>query len=66
MGDVGPDIMDIQGYADDHVVKQSFHGSSRADENDTIQKLENTITDIKVWINENRLKLTSGKLNLFS
>ena len=61
MRDVVPDTVDIHGYADDHALKQSFHGSSRDEENESIHRLEHTITDIKDWMDENRLKMNSDK-----
>ena len=48
--EVVPDSVDIHGYADDHVLKQSFHGSLRDEEKEIIQKLEQSITDINKWM----------------
>ena len=53
MCDEVPNTIDIHGYADDHALKHSFHGSSSDKERDTMQKLEFTITDIKEWKDEN-------------
>jgi len=49
--------IDIHGYADDHVLKKSFVGSSKIEENDTIRKLEYSIADIKSRMYQNRLKI---------
>ena len=48
-------------YADDHILKNSFRASSRVDEKDSIRSLERTLVDIKVWMDQNRLKMNDDK-----
>ena len=50
-----PDDIDLHGFADDHILKNSFRASSRVDEKESIQSLEATLVDIKVWMDQNRL-----------
>ena len=56
-----PDDIDLHGFADDHILKNSFRTSSRVDEKDSIQSLERTLVDIKVWMDQNRLKMNDDK-----
>ena len=56
-----PDDIDLHGFADDHVLKNSFRASSRVDEKESILSLEATLVDIKVWMDQNRLKMNDDK-----
>ena len=56
-----PDDIDLHGFADDHVLKNSFRASSRVDEKECILSLEATLVDIKVWMDQNRLKMNDDK-----
>ena len=56
-----PDDIDLHGFADDHILKNSFRASSRVDEKDSIRSLERTLVDIKVWMDQNRLKMNDDK-----
>ena len=51
----------LHGFADDHILKNSFRASSRVDEKDSIRSLERTLVDIKVWMDQNRLKMNDDK-----
>ena len=55
------DEIDLHGYADDHALKISFNPSQQNDEQQAIQHLENSAKDIKVWMDQNRLKMNSSK-----
>ena len=56
-----PDDIDLHGFADDHILKNSFRASSRVDEMDSIRSLERTLVDIKAWMDQNRLKMNDDK-----
>ena len=56
MQSVVPDEIDLHGFADDHVLKNSFRASSRVDEKESILSLESTLVDVKLWMDQNRLK----------
>ena len=58
---VVPDDIDLHGFADGHVLKNSFRSSSRVDEKDTILSLEATLVDIELWMDQNRLKMNDDK-----
>ena len=51
----------INGYVDDHALDKTFDARSHEDENVTITRLENCISDIKVWMDKNHLKMNSSK-----
>lgn len=61
MNEIIPTTVDIHGYADDHALKTSFAGSSRNEETDTIQTLQDLAVVIKVWMDQNRLKMNNEK-----
>ena len=50
-----PAKIDLHGFADDHALKNSFHAKSRVEEQASIEMLENTAIDVKLWMDENRL-----------
>ena len=54
--------IDIHGYAVDHIVKNSFAGSPRIEEN-TYLTLEYSIADIKSCMDQNRLKINIENIN---
>lgn len=58
---VVPKTIDLHGYADDHALKKSFDPNDRIQEKDTISMLSNTMTDVKNWMDENRLKINPDK-----
>ena len=43
MQSVVPEEIDLHGFADDHVLKNSFRASSRVDEKESILSLESTL-----------------------
>ena len=51
----------LYGYADDHGMKNEFDASNRMDETNTINSLVSTTDDIKIWMDENRLKMNGAK-----
>ena len=53
---VVPDDIDLHGFTDDHILKNSCRASSMVDERESILSLEATLVDIKVWMDQNRLK----------
>ena len=57
--DVIPEEIDIHGFADDHSFKKEF--TPRIDEVVTVTQLENTLVDVKSWMDANRLKMNDAK-----
>jgi exonuclease III len=55
------DITQILGYADDHLVYDSFKAGSYEQEKKCISSLENGIDRIKQWMRENRMKMNDSK-----
>ena len=53
----------IYGYADDHVLTDSFTANvhDKQDENRCSENLENSMDDIKLWMDESRLKMNTSK-----
>ena len=51
----------LHGFADDHVVCNKFKPGEWNEEERCIGKLEECATTLKVWMNENRLKMNSDK-----
>ena len=56
-----PEEIDLHGFTDDHVLKNSFRASSRVDEKESIQSPESTLVNFKTWMDQNRLKMNEGK-----
>ena len=55
-------IINLHGLADDHVIKKSFRiSNNNSNELKTIRDLEECISQIKVWMNQNRLKMNGEK-----
>ena len=59
MQSVVPDEIDLHGFADDCVLKNSFRASSRVDEKESILSLESTLVNVKSWMDQNRLKMNN-------
>ena len=59
--EVIPNDIYVNGYADDHALDNNFDTRSHEDEHETISRLENCISDIKVWMDKNHLKMNSSK-----
>ena len=60
--DVIPDNTDIHGYADDHCIKKSYKATEiLTAERETIASLQLTLTEIKNWMDMNRLKMNDTK-----
>ena len=52
----------LHGFADDHVMKKSFKiMNDNSNELKTIRDLEECISQVKVWMNHNRLKMNGEK-----
>ena len=54
--------MVLNGFADDHNVKKSFRAGNKVDEEEVISDLEMCTTRINNWINVNRLKMNTDKM----
>ena len=51
----------INGYADDHSLNKKFSANNRIEETSTIRSLQLCMTDIKDWMDSNRLKMNTTK-----
>ena len=51
----------LHGFADDHVVGNKFKPGEWNEEERCMHKMEECAADLKVWMNENRLKMNSDK-----
>ena len=57
---VGPPLT-VHGFADDHTVGNKFKPGDYSDEVRCMDELEKCVTDLKIWMNENRLKMNNNK-----
>ena len=53
--------MDLNGFADDHLVNRLFNPNDRNDELGTIELLESSLGNINSWMNLNRLQMNTSK-----
>ena len=60
MKDVVDSSIQIHGYADDHAIKRSFQAGT-SEEYQTISALQNCASEVKSWMDINRLKMNSSK-----
>ena len=60
MKDIVPTTIAIHRYTDDHALKKSFKVGSKT-EVTTIKLLEEATSTIKVWMDENHLKMNNAK-----
>ena len=56
-----PGKIDLQGFADDHALKNSFQAKSRVAKQTSIELLENTAINVKSWMDENWLCMNDWK-----
>ena len=54
--------MDLNGFADDHLVNKLFNPNDRNDELRTIELLECSLENIHSWISSNRLHMNTSKM----
>ena len=57
-----PKGIDLNGFADDYNVKKSFRTGNKVDEKEVISDLELCTTRINNWMNVNRLKMNTDKM----
>ena len=50
----------IYGYADDHAIRKNFTADAPSS-NETMGQIQQTLTDIKTWMDANRLKMNNDK-----
>ena len=56
-------IINLHGFADDHIMKKSFRiTENNSSESSTINDLEECISKVKEWMNQNRLKMNGEKM----
>ena len=60
MSKVIPDIMEIHGNTDDHVVK-TFHTESTTSEREAVTVVGKTLVIIRSWMSEKYLKMNDSK-----
>ena len=53
--------MTINGFADDHSIRNKFKGCSHSEEQKAISEHESTVKSIKLWMNSMRLKMNDEK-----
>ena len=53
--------MDLNGFADDHLINKSFNPNDRDEELRTIELLESSLGNINSWMNLNRLQMNTSK-----
>ena len=56
-------VQDVQlfGFADDHILNDTFQASNRISEMNTVIRLEDTLIDTKDWMDTVKLKNEPGK-----
>ena len=55
-------IINLHGFADDHVMKKSFRiTNENSNELKTVRDLEECISQVKVWMDHNRLKMNGER-----
>lgn len=63
--DTIPNTIDLHVYADDHTIKKSFHPDKHGrNELENKQQLEQCMTNIGKWMNENRLRVNPSKTEI--
>ena len=58
-----PRSIDIHGFADDHALKEKFRIGDHTEERKCITSLENCATEVKNWMDKNRLRMNEKKQN---
>ena len=61
MSEIVPHNLEIQGYTDNRAVKTSYTSGVQPEEVITCNILEETMLNIKDWMNINRLKMNGSK-----
>ena len=63
---VVPDNVSIHGYADDHIFKCSFdpHYTDKSSEECAVSVLQQCISNLRKWMDQNRLKISMDKTEL--
>ena len=61
VAEIIPQHMDIHGYADDHAIKTSFKAGDTVSELTALSSMEETLTNIRDWMNMNKLKMNDSK-----
>ena len=51
----------LHGFTDDHALKNTFAAKSRQAEKDSVSTLEAKAAEIKVWMDQNHLKMNDNK-----
>ena len=57
---ISPDLT-LQGFADDHFIRTSFDPNDVEEQQLKVQELEKAMSDMKVWMDQMRLKLNPDK-----
>ena len=59
--EIVPEEVCLNRFADDHSLKRSFKADDMKAEHTTISILQNCLKDVKLWMDENRLKMNDRK-----
>ena len=54
-------MVTLHGYADNHALKNTFSANSRHAERDSVSTLEAKAADVKIWMDQNCLKMNDSK-----
>ena len=58
--------IDLHGFADNHALKNSFKAGDLEAEHTCISTLESTASNVKMWMDQNCLKMNNDKTEFFS
>ena len=61
LNDVAPLDLYFSGFADDHSVRKEFKANDRSAELQTRKEVEECMVDVRSWMDQVRLKMTSAK-----
>ena len=59
-----PKDINLNGYADDHALDKDFNPNIQNAETQTLNTLQNCLTEINNWMGENRLKMNGDKTEI--
>ena len=61
LNDIVPSDLHLSGYADDHSVRKEFRANDRNAELQTKEEIEECMVNIRLWMDQVRLKMNSAK-----
>ena len=63
--EIVPEEVCLHRFADDYSLKRSFKADNRKAEHSTISILQNCLKDVRLWMDENRLKMNEWKDRIY-